>query len=197
MAAVHQGVQHVIFIIKENRGYDQVLGDLEVGNGDPSLTEFGQAITPNQHNLARTFVTLDNFMASSEVSNDGWPWSTSARAPDVIERQELPFYAARGLSLDHDGLNRNVNVAIATVAGRVAADYLTPADGNLLAGTANAAAPDGEGPDNVLYPGQGYLWDAAQRAGLTVRDYGFFVDPTLYACPAPTLAMCTPTGSVF
>jgi len=195
MAAVHQGVQHVIFIIKENRGYDQVLGDLEVGNGDPSLTEFGQAITPNQHNLARNFVILDNMMASSEVSNDGWPWTTSARAPDVIERQEMPFYAGRGLSLDYDGMNRNVNVAIATVAGRVAADSLTPPDGNLLAGTTNAAAPDGEGPNNVLYPGQGYLWDAALRAGLTVRNYGFFVDTTLYACPAPVGAACMPLNA--
>lgn len=192
MAAVRSGIQHVIYIIKENRGYDQVLGDLEVGNGDPSLTEFGQAITPNQHQLARTFVTLDNMMASSEVSNDGWPWSTSARAPDVIERQSLPFYAGRSLSLDYDGLNRNVNVAIPTVAGRVAADYLTPADGNLLPGTANTAAPDGEGPDNVLYPGQGYLWDAAYRAHLTIRDYGFFVDPTLYTCPLPTPQVCPP-----
>ncbi|MGD0947040.1 MAG: putative Ig domain-containing protein [Candidatus Binatia bacterium] len=195
MAAVRSGTQHVIYIIKENRGYDQVLGDLEVGNGDPSLTEFGQAITPNQHQLARTFVTLDNMMASAEVSNDGWPWTTSARAPDVIERQSLVFYAGRGLSLDYDGLNRNVNVAIPTVAGRVAADHLTPADGKLLAGTANTAAPDGEGPDNVLYPGQGYLWDAAYRAKLTIRDYGFFVDPTLYACPSQTPADCLPGGS--
>ena len=162
MAAVRSGIQHVIYIIKENRGYDQVLGDLEVGNGDPFLTEFGQAITPNQHQLARTFVTLDNMMASSEVSNDGWPWSTSARAPDVIERQSLPFYAGRGLSLDYDGLNRNVNVAIPTRAGRMAADHLTPADRNLLPGPANTAAPDG--PDDVQDRGQGYLWDAAYRA---------------------------------
>jgi phospholipase C len=87
MAAVRAGVQHVVFILKENRTYDQILGDLEVGNGDPDLTEFGQAITPNEHNLALNFVTLDNFMVTAEVSNDGWPWSTSARAPDVIERQ--------------------------------------------------------------------------------------------------------------
>jgi DNA-binding beta-propeller fold protein YncE len=190
MAAVRRGIQHVIYIIKENRGYDQVLGDLEVGNGDPFLTEFGQAITPNLHQLARTFVTLDNMMASSEVSNDGWPWSTSARAPDVIERQSLPFYAGRGLSLDYDGLNRNVNVAIPTLADRMAADYLTPADGNLLPGPANTAAPDG--PDDVQDRGQGYLWDAAYRAKLTIRDYGFFVDPTLYACPLPAPQVCPP-----
>lgn len=191
MAAVRSGIQHVIFILKENRGYDQVLGDLEVGNGDPNLTEFGQALTPNLHNLARTFVTLDNMMVSSEVSNDGWPWSTSARAPDVIEHQYLSYYAGRGMSLDSEGLNRNINVAIPTVAGRVAADPLTPADGNLLAGTADTAAPDG--PDDVLDRGQGYLWDAALRAGLTVRDYGFFVDTTLYACPAPNGVACIPT----
>ena len=197
MAAVRSGIQHVIYIIKENRGYDQVLGDLEVGNGDPSLTEFGQLITPNLHNLARTFVTLDNMLASAEVSNDGWPWSTSARSPDVIERQSLPMYANRGLSLDYDGLNRNVNVAIPTVAGRVAADYLTPSDPNLLPGTANTAAPDGpdgpKGDGDAEYQGQGYLWDAAYRAGLTIRDYGFFVDPTLYACPLPLPAVCTTT----
>jgi DNA-binding beta-propeller fold protein YncE len=193
MAAVHQGVQHVIFIVKENRGYDQVLGDLEVGNGDPTLAEFGQAITPNLHNLARTFVTLDNFMASSEVSDDGWQWTTSASASDAVEHQYLPFYAGRGLSLDYDGSNRTVNVAIATVAGRVAADYLTPADGNLLPGSASAAAPDGEGPNNVLYPGQGYLWDAALRAALTVRNYGFSIDSTLYACPLTLPAVCTST----
>ena len=195
MAAVHQGVQHVIFIIKENRGYDQVLGDLDVGNGDPSLTEFGQAITPNLHHLARNFVTLDNMMASSEVSDDGWLWSTSARAPDAVERQYLPFYANRGLSMDFDGQNRNVNVAIPTVAGRVAADYLTPADGNLLPGSASAAAPDGEGPNNVLYPGKGFLWDAALRAGLTVRNYGFSVDSTLYVCPSLIASDCLPGGS--
>ena len=200
MAAVRSGIQHVIYILKENRGYDQVLGDLEVGNGDPSLTEFGQAITPNQHQLARTFVTLDNMMASSEVSNDGWPWSTSARAPDAIERQSLPFYANRGLSLDYDGLNRNVNVAIPTVAGRVLADPLTPADGNLLPGTANTAAPDGpDGPDgdgDVAYRGEGYLWDAALRAHLTVRDYGFFVDTTTYPCVLPPPALPPPTPCI-
>lgn len=190
MGAVRQGIQHVIFIIKENRGYDQVLGDLEVGNGDPSLTEFGQALTPNQHNLAKTFVTLDNMMARSETSTDGWPWTTGARTPDVIQHQWPVTYAYRGLSLDAEGEIRNVNVAIPTVAGRVAADPLTPADGNLLPGAANVAAPDG--PDDVLDRGKGYLWDQALRAGLTVRNYGFFIDGTLYSCapPPPAPAKC-------
>jgi hypothetical protein len=191
MAAVRNGIKHVIFVIKENRGYDQVLGDLELGNGDPALTEFGEAYTPNQHNLARTFVTLDNFLASSETSNDGWPWTTSARAPDVIERQFPVTYGSRGLSLDSEGDNRNVNVAIPTLAGRRAADPLTPDDPDLLPGPTDVAAPDG--PDNEV--NTGYLWDSALRAGLTVRNYGFFLDTTLNACPAPQPAVCFPLNA--
>ena len=103
MKAVRQGIQHVIFILKENRTYDQVLGDLPVGNGDIKLVQWGSAITPNEHNLALTFVTLDNILATAEVSNDGWPWSTSARAPDVIEHQYPLSYGGRGLSLDSEG----------------------------------------------------------------------------------------------
>jgi DNA-binding beta-propeller fold protein YncE len=180
MEAVRRGVKHVIYIIKENRTYDQVLGDLEIGNGDPALAQFGEAYTPNQHNLARTFVTLDNFYDSSEVSYDGWPWSTSARAPDVIQRQFLLAYAGRGLSLDSEGTNRNVNVAIPTSEGRRIANPLTPADPDLLAGTTNTASPDG--PNNEV--NTGYLWDAALRANLTVRNYGFFIDCSRYALPA-------------
>ncbi len=101
----------MIFIIKENRTYDQILGDLEIGNGDPALAEFGRALTPNQHSLARNFVTLDNIYATSEVSYDGWAWSTSAQAQDMIQRQYPLAYAGRGFSLDQGGLNRNVNVA--------------------------------------------------------------------------------------
>ena len=85
ITAVRKGIQHVIYILKENRTYDQILGDLGRGNGDPALTLFGQSITPNQHNLAQDFVTLDNFRDTAEVSYDGWPWSTSARTPDIIE----------------------------------------------------------------------------------------------------------------
>jgi hypothetical protein len=79
----------VIFIVKENKTYDQILGDLDSGNGDPDLTEFGESITPNEHNLARSFVDLDNFCDRSEVSMDGWPWTVDAegsrrsRAPDL------------------------------------------------------------------------------------------------------------------
>src|SRR5581483_11698175 len=65
-------IKHVIYVIKENRTYDQILGDLEIGNGDPRLALFGSAITPNQHALSRGFVTLDNFLASGEGSWTGW-----------------------------------------------------------------------------------------------------------------------------
>ena len=117
-------------------------------------------ITPNLHNLARTFVTLDNFLDTAEVSYDGWPWTTSAHAPDVVERQYPVAYAYRGLSLDSEGVNRNVNVAIPTLAGRRAADPFTPNDPDLLPGQTDVAAPDG--PNNEV--NTGYLWDAALRA---------------------------------
>ena len=195
MMAIHQAIQHVIYILKENRTYDQILGDLSRGNGDPTLALFGQAITPNQHQLAETFVTLDNFRASAETSNDGWPWSTSARAPDVIEHQFPVNYAQRGFTLDSEGLNRSINVALPTAAQRRASDPLYPGGAlspnvtggeNLLAGQTDTAAPDG--PDNEI--NTGYLWDNALRAGLTVRDYGWFVDTTCYnvaSCQTPLM----------
>jgi hypothetical protein len=179
MAAVRQGVQHVIFIVKENRTYDQILGDLEIGNGDPDLTEFGESVTPNLHNLARTFVTLDNFMDTAEVSYDGWAWTTSARATDMVERQYPVAYALRGLALDSGGLNRNVNIAYPTLGERQAASPLTPSDPDLLPGGTDVSAPDG--PNNEV--NTGYLWDAALRANLSVRNYGFFIDTLRYSTP--------------
>lgn len=176
MDAVRKGTQHVIFIIKENRTYDQILGDLEIGNGDPDLTEFGENVTPNQHNLARRFVTLDNFLDTAEVSYDGWLWTTTGQAPDVVQRQYPIAYAYRGLSLDSEGTNRSVNVAIPTLAERKAANPFTPNDPDVLPGQTNTAAPDG--PENEV--NTGYLWDSAFRANLTVRNYGFFIDTTRY-----------------
>ncbi|HEX7849782.1 MAG TPA: hypothetical protein VF485_08640, partial [Sphingomonas sp.] len=72
MAEVAKRIKHVVFIVKENRTYDQVLGDLEVGNGDPSLAILGEALSPNHHSMARDFVTLDNFYDSGEQSSTGW-----------------------------------------------------------------------------------------------------------------------------
>ncbi|MGD0201406.1 MAG: bifunctional YncE family protein/alkaline phosphatase family protein, partial [Bryobacteraceae bacterium] len=188
MAAVRQGVKHVIFIIKENRTYDQILGDLKdtaghpMGDGDPTLTEFGEAITPNHHSLARNFVTLDNFLCTAEVSYDGWSWSTSAQAPDVVEHQFPVAYAARGLSLDGGGVNRNVNVGLLPPARQLANPF-TSADPDVLPGHTDTAAPDG--PNNEV--NTGYLWNAALRAHLTVRNYGFSVDGTLYGTTAAAI----------
>jgi DNA-binding beta-propeller fold protein YncE len=169
-------IHHVIYIIKENRTYDQVLGDLGVGNGDPNLTEFPEAITPNLHKLAQNFVTLDNFYDTSEVSYDGWSWSTSARASDVVEKQAPVNYAGRGLSYDSEGTNRGINIALPTLAERFEANPDTPADPDDLPGPANVAAPDS--PEGEQ--GTGYLWNGALRKGLSVRNYGFFVDGSRY-----------------
>jgi YVTN family beta-propeller protein len=188
MAALHEKIKHVIYVIKENRTYDQILGDLPVGNGDPSLTEFGEAITPNLHRLAQNFVTLDNFYDRSEVSMDGWPWSTSARAPDVVEKQTSVNYAGRGVSYDSEGTNRNVNVGLPTLSQRLAANPLSPNDPDVLPGTTNTAAPDG--PDDEV--NTGYLWDQAKRAGLSIRNYGFFIDLARYNLPAPYTALSIP-----
>jgi hypothetical protein len=79
-------IQYVIYIVKENRTFDQVLGDLGRGNGDPSLCIFGEDVTPNHHAFARDFVTLDNFYVESEVSADGHEWSMGAYATDFVEK---------------------------------------------------------------------------------------------------------------
>ena len=124
MAFLRPHIRHVIYIVKENRTYDQVLGDLEVGNGDPKLAVFGRAMTPNQHALARQFVDLDAFFDSGESSNTGWDWTTAARTNDFTEREAPVNYADRGLQYDQEGANRNVNVGYATSAERRRANPL-------------------------------------------------------------------------
>lgn len=176
MDFLRQRIKHVIYIVKENRSYDQVLGDLEVGNGDPKLTVFGRAITPNLHAVARDFVDLDNFFDAGESSNTGWDWTTAARTNDWTEREAPVNYAQRGLQYDQEGPNRNVNVGLASLAERKAYDPLTPNDANVLAGTRDVAGLDGPGGA----PGLGYIWDGAMRAGLTVRNWGFFEDLARY-----------------
>jgi DNA-binding beta-propeller fold protein YncE len=175
MAFLRQHIHHVIYIVKENRSYDQVLGDLEVGNGDPKLAVFGRAITPNLHALARQFVDLDNFLDSGESSNTGWNWSTAARTNDWTEREAPVNYAGRGLQYDQEGDNRNLNVGLATSAERRKANPLGPADPNMLPGARDVAAPDAPGDAE-----RGYIWDGAMRAGLSVRNWGFYGDLALY-----------------
>ena len=96
-------IKHVIYVVNENRTYDQVLGDLGRGNGDPSITLFPRSVTPNHHALAETFVTLDNLYAAGEVSNDGWEWSTAAAANDFNQKTWPTLYGGRGFFYSGEG----------------------------------------------------------------------------------------------
>jgi YVTN family beta-propeller protein len=95
-------IEHVIYIVKENRSYDQVLGDMKEGNGDPSLVLFGEHTTPNLHKLAREFVLFDNFYVNSDVSADGHNWSTAAIAPDYVQKMWPNHYADRRTTYDFE-----------------------------------------------------------------------------------------------
>ena len=173
MAELRKRIKHLIYIIKENRTYDQVLGDLPRGNGDAALAEFGARITPNFHRLATDFVDLDNIYNSGEVSGDGWPWSTSGRESDFGVKANAVNYGGRGLQYEFEGANRDINVGLATLKERREANPKTPDDPDLLPGTANVAEPDGPAGSAQ---GKGYIWDAVLRAGLTFREYGAMSD---------------------
>jgi len=120
-------IKHVLYIIKENRTYDQVYGDMPKGNGDPNLCLFGKDITPNQHALAEQFALLDNLYCNGEVSQDGHPWSTSAICVDFQQRAWVLGYSGKG---------KLPETAV------------------------------------VTDPKAGYLWQAADRKGLSIRNYG-------------------------
>lgn len=180
MAMIRGRVKHVIFIIKENRTYDQLLGDLDIGNGDPHLAILGAALSPNHHRLARQFVTLDNFYVSGEVSATGWAWSTAARATDLLEKSTPVSYADRGLAYESEESDRFVYTQ-QSPKDRYATNPKLTRDPDLLPGPALLTAPDA-GDDDL--PNQGYLWDAAIRAGISVRNYGF-ADASIYDTNAP------------
>ena len=95
-------IDHVIYIVKENRTYDQVLGDMKEGNGDASLVLFGEKITPNLHKLSRQFVLFDNFYVNSDVSADGHNWSLAAIAPDYVQKMWPNKYANRRTTYDFE-----------------------------------------------------------------------------------------------
>ncbi|MFY9743457.1 MAG: phosphoesterase, partial [Candidatus Sulfotelmatobacter sp.] len=143
-------IKHVIYIIKENRTYDQMLGDLrlgdkKIGNGDPSLTLYGEDITPNEHKLALQFGVLDDFYDSGEVSGDGHQWSTAAITSDYNEKTWQIGYRGKERTYDFQG----------TVAGEFPLDH---------------------NESDIDDPSTGFLWDNLASHGLTYRDYGEFVD---------------------
>jgi DNA-binding beta-propeller fold protein YncE len=187
MAFLHDHIKHVIYIVKENRTFDQILGDLTNGaNADDSLVQFDQTLTPNFHKIAKQFVTLDNFTDPGDGSMDGWSWSLQGRVTntETITQQINYAFVNRGLSYESEGSNRNVPVNFATVAERDNAagpagttNYSTATAGlpggtaNLLTGGGNHASSDAPAAEQG-----GYIFDAVLRSGGTVRDYGFLVN---------------------
>jgi DNA-binding beta-propeller fold protein YncE len=151
-------IKHVIYIIKENRTYDQVLGDLQqngkpVGNGDPSLTMYGAAVTPNIHKLALQFGVLDNFFDSGEVSGDGHVWSNAAIGSDYLEKTWQQSYRGEQRFYDFEGV--------------VAAGY------PLL-----QKIPD------VNEPQSGYLWGDLAAHRKTYYHFGEFISTIFCDQPA-------------
>ena len=134
---------HVIYIIKENRTYDQIFGDVAGGDGDTALVYFPRSVTPNHHALAERFGLFDRFFVNAEVSGDGHNWSTAGYAADYVEKTIPSNYSGRGRTYDFEGENRDT-------------------------------IPE----DDVNEPGNGYLWDAADHAGVTLRNYGEFTHRT-------------------
>ncbi len=181
-------IQHIIYIVKENRTFDQILGDLGNGsNGDPTLTLFGKRVTPSFHSMAQNFVTLDNFMDPGDGSMDGWSWSMRGRVTntETVTQQENYARVNRGLSYEGEGQNRNVPSNLTTTAAR---DFFfdptratTPYTNNTASqkgGTANMLAGDG---DHAVTDGpagyqQGYIFNAVLNAGGTVRNYGWLAN---------------------
>ncbi len=102
-AAGSNPIRHVIYIIKENRTYDQIFGDIKAGNGDPSLCLYCRDITPNEHELALQFGVIDNFYCSGEVSGDGHVWSTAATSSDYNEKTWEISYRGRERTYDYEG----------------------------------------------------------------------------------------------
>ncbi|HEX3703162.1 MAG TPA: beta-propeller fold lactonase family protein [Vicinamibacterales bacterium] len=187
MRFIHKHIKHVIYVVKENRTFDQVLGDLNNGaKADSSLAVFGQSVTPNYHSLATQFVTLDNFMNPGDGSMDGWSWSLQGRVTNTETLSQQINYAAvdRGMSYESEGSNRNVPVNLKSVADRDAASGVagttkySDATAALPGGTENVLTGNGNhaSADAPFGEQEGYIFNAVLRAGGTVRNYGFHVN---------------------
>ena len=193
MTFLHGQIKHVIYIQKENRTYDQILGDLKQGNGDPKRVQFPQPITPNEHLIATRFALLDNYYDAGDVSGDGWNWDTQGHANDVTTKNVLVGYgnANYNIPFDWNGNPRNIGIAlpdtttgtpspstvrITTLFDPTGASSIEPGNKDV---TADEGADDLD-PDAL----GGYIWDSVLRAGLTVRHYGLYADENYYVDPA-------------
>ncbi len=185
MQFLHQHIKHVIYIEKENRTYDQVLGDLGEGNGDPRLVEFPQPITPNHHALAERFGDLDNWYMAGDVSGDGWNWWAQGHANDYTNKTVPVSYAGGGFDFEWNGEVRNLNLALPifgtpTWYGERMTTLADPSGSStILPGPKDVAATWGSDDDRRGQTG-GYIWDTVLRAGLTHRHYGLYTDQTYY-----------------
>ncbi|HKP72097.1 MAG TPA: alkaline phosphatase family protein, partial [Pyrinomonadaceae bacterium] len=183
-------IKHVIYVIKENRTYDQVFGDLERAgsgeraDGDPSLAIFGagsaarrpggaaQNITPNQRALALRFGLLDRFFVNAEASAAGHNWSTAAISTDYVEKAYRWDYGWRGRSYDYEGFNRLPDIRPTRNMQPVLPGVVTAAD---LENFLRRYVPYLNNSRDVSEPESLYLWDAAARSGLRYRNYGEFI----------------------
>src|SRR5262249_33389870 len=119
MQFLRNHIKHVIYVVKEKRTFDQILGDLtNRANGDADLPQCAHDTPPNHHRLATTFVTLDNFMHPGDGSMDGWSWALQGRVTntETLTQQINYAFVNRGLSYESEGTNRNVPVNFATIA---------------------------------------------------------------------------------
>jgi YVTN family beta-propeller protein len=183
-------IKHVIYVIKENRTYDQVFGDLKTSgdgtraDGDPSIAIFGageaartqkgesQDVAPNHRALALRFGLFDRFFVNAEASPDGHNWSTAAFSTDYLDKAYRWDYSGRGRTYDYEGFNRMPNIWPL----RDAKPAFGPEDGaEEVIDFMSRYVPYLHGRRDVTEPETLYLWDAAARAGLTYRTYGEFV----------------------
>jgi len=188
MHFLHSKIKHIIYVVKENRTFDQILGDLNNGsNGDPSLALFGELVTPSFHRMARDFVTLDNFMDPGDGSMDGWSWSMRGRVTNTETLTQQINYARvnRGLSYEGEGQNRNIPGNLNTTAARDfffdptgATTPYSSSTSSLKGGTANILAGDGDhaATDGPTGYQEGYIFNAVLNAGGTVRNYGWMAN---------------------
>ncbi|HQX55888.1 MAG TPA: bifunctional YncE family protein/alkaline phosphatase family protein [Pyrinomonadaceae bacterium] len=187
--------KHVIYVMRENRTYDQVFGDLMSSgdgtraDGDPSVAIFGagesarspsgeaQNITPNARSLVMRFGLFDRFFVNAEASPDGHNWSTAAFSNDYVDKAFRWDYSGRGRTYDYEGFNRlpSFNPPGGQPPVALPPVFDIPATASDVANFLKRYVPYLNGARDIAEPESLYLWDAANRAGLSYRNYGEFV----------------------